>query len=149
MRRTFSFFTRPVSLVLAFVVAAFGLFEILPILAQQGAAAAGQSQGPPDFAAFLRRFQPGPADFDDHTGWVQIFDGKTLDGWNGNPEIWHVADGAIIGESSPEKPSGTTNIFYTKAQPGNFMLKMEIKLEGAGANGGVQYRSQNMPSQAT
>jgi hypothetical protein len=26
-------------------------------------------------------------------------------------------------ESSPEKPSGTTNIFYTKAQPGNFMLK--------------------------
>ena len=57
---------------------------------------------------------------------MQIFDGKTLDGWNGNPEIWHVAAGAIIGESSPEKPSGTTNIFYTKEQPGNFMLKLEV-----------------------
>ena len=145
MRRTFSLFTRPVSLVLAFVVAVFALFEILPILAQQGAAGAGQSQGPPDMAAFLRRYQPGPVNFEDHTGWVQIFDGKTLDGWNGNPEIWHVADGSIIGESSPEKPSGTTNIFYTKEQPGNFMLKLEVKLEGAGANGGVQYRSQNVP----
>jgi hypothetical protein len=131
--------TRPLLFfVSACLIAVFGFFELTPISAQQGNA-------PPDFAAFLRRYQPGPADFDDHTGWVQIFDGKTLDGWNGNPEIWHVADGAIIGESSPEKPSGTTNIFYTKAQPGNFMLKMEIKLEGAGANGGVQYRSQNVP----
>jgi hypothetical protein len=142
LRRTFALFPRPVSLVSAFVVATFGLFLILPIRAQQGAAGAGQSQGPPDMAAFLRRFQPGPVDFEDHTGWVQIFDGKTLDGWNGNPEIWHVA---VIGESSPEKPSGTTNIFYTKEQPGNFMLKLEVKLEGDGANGGVQYRSQNVP----
>jgi hypothetical protein len=120
------------------LIAVFGFFQLAPISAQQATA-------PPDFSAFLRKFQPGPADFDDHTGWVQIFDGKTLDGWNGSPEIWHVADGAIIGESSPDKPSGTTNIFYTKAQPGNFMLKMEIKLEGAGANGGIQYRSQNVP----
>ncbi len=132
-------FTRPFLLsVSACLIAVFGFFQLAPIAAQQAAA-------PPDFAAFLAKFQPGPVDFDDHTGWVQIFDGKTLDGWNGNPEIWHVADGAIIGVSSPEKPSGTTNIFYTKAQPGNFMLKMEIKLEGAGANGGVQYRSQNVP----
>jgi hypothetical protein len=132
-------FTRPLFCsVSACLIAVFGFFQLAPISAQQATA-------PPDFSAFLRKFQPGPADFDDHTGWVQIFDGKTLDGWKGNPEIWHVADGAIIGESSPDKPSGTTNIFYTKAQPGNFMLKMEIKLEGAGANGGVQYRSQNVP----
>jgi hypothetical protein len=95
LRRTFSAFTRPVSLVSAAVAAAFGLFSILPLFAQQRAAGGGQSQGPPDMAAFLRRYQPGPVDFEDHKGWVQIFDGKTLDGWNGNPEIWHVADGAI------------------------------------------------------
>ena len=85
MRRTFSLCTRPVSLGLILVVAAFGLFETLPILAQQGTGAAGQSQGPPDMAAFLRRYQPGPADFEDHTGWVQLFDGKSLDGWKVNP----------------------------------------------------------------
>jgi hypothetical protein len=139
LSRLSSRFTRPLLFsVSACLIVFSGIFQPAPISAQQATA-------PPDFAAFLAKFQPAPADFDDHTGWVQIFDGKTLDGWNGNPDIWHVADGAIIGESSPEKPSGTTNIFYTKAQPGNFMLKMEIKLEGAGANGGVQYRSQNVP----
>jgi hypothetical protein len=140
LRRTSSLFLRPVSLASASIAAALGVFSLLPVSAQQGA------QGPPpDFSAFLRQYQPGPVDFEDHKGWTQIFDGKTLDGWKGSPEIWHVADGAIIGESSPEKPSGTTNIFYTKEQPGNFMLKLEVKLEGQGANGGVQYRSQNVP----
>jgi hypothetical protein len=28
---------------------------------------------------------------------------------------------------------------------GNFMLKVEMKLEGSGANGGIQYRSLNVP----
>ena len=130
--------------VLAFLLGIPSLFQPPPISAQQ-ASGSGQQSAPPDFAAFLSKFQPGPVDFDDHKGWVQLFDGKTLDGWDGNPEIWHVEDGAIIGESSPEKPSGTTNIIYTKVQPANFMLKLEIKLEGAGANGGVQYRSQKVP----
>jgi len=86
-----------------------------------------------------------PINFNDHTGWTQLFDGTSLKGWEGDSNVWHVADGAIVGESSPEKPSGTTNIFYTAAQPANFMLKLEIKLEGQGANGGIQYRSKNVP----
>ena len=52
-------------------------------------------------AAGCRRFvQPEPIDFNDHDGWTQIFDGKTLNGWDGPPEVWHVEDGAIVGESS-------------------------------------------------
>jgi hypothetical protein len=85
--------------------------------------------------------QPEPINFDDHDGWVQIFDGKTLNGWDGRSDIWHVEDGAIVGESSPEHPSGTTNIIWGGGEPGNFELKLEMKLEGSGANGGVQYRS--------
>jgi hypothetical protein len=85
--------------------------------------------------------QPEPISFDDHDGWVQIFDGKTLSGWDGRSDIWHVEDGALVGESSPEHPSGTTNIIWTGGEPGNFELKLEMKLEGSGANGGVQYRS--------
>ena len=85
--------------------------------------------------------QPEPINFDDHEGWTQIFDGKTLKDWDGDTEVWHVEDGAIVGESSPAHPSGTTNIIWRGGEPANFELKLEMKLEGQGANGGVQYRS--------
>src|ERR1700722_12666946 len=89
--------------------------------------------------------QPDPIDFNDHDGWTQIFDGKTLNGWDGPPDVWHVEDGSIVGVSSPEHPSGTTNIIWRGGEVGNFMLKVEMKLEGSGANGGIQYRSLNVP----
>jgi hypothetical protein len=85
--------------------------------------------------------QPEPINFDDHEGWTQIFDGKTLANWDGDTDVWHVEDGAIVGVSSPEHPSGTTNIIWRGGEPANFELKLEMKLEGSGANGGVQYRS--------
>jgi hypothetical protein len=89
--------------------------------------------------------QPEPIDFDDHDGWTQIFDGKTMNGWDGTPEVWHVEDGSIVGQSSDAHPSGTTNIIWRGGEAGNFRLKCEMKLEGAGANGGIQYRSLNVP----
>jgi hypothetical protein len=89
--------------------------------------------------------QPEPIDFDDHAGWTQIFDGKTLTGWDGDTAVWHVEDGAIVGESSNANPSGTTNIIWRGGEPANFELKLEMKLEGEGANGGVQYRSISVP----
>src|SRR6202034_920169 len=89
--------------------------------------------------------QPEPIDFDDYDGFTQIFDGKTLNGWDGSSEIWHVANGALVAESSPEHPSGTTNIIWRGGQPANFELKLKVKLEGTGAKGGIQYRSQNVP----
>ena len=89
--------------------------------------------------------QPDPIDFNDHAGWTQIFDGKTLKGWDGTPDVWHVEDGNLVGESSPEHPSGTTNIIWRGGEPANFALKAEMKLEGNGANGGIQYRSQMLP----
>ena len=92
-------------------------------------------------SAQSRFTQPDPIAFEDHTGWRQIFDGSTLHGWDGNPQVWRVENGAIVGESSPEHPSGTTNILWTGGEPGDFELKLEIKLEGAQANSGVQYRS--------
>lgn len=116
-------------------LAAFSLALIYPFT---GLRAAAQQ-------AFHGFSQPEPIDFDNHEGWTQIFDGKTLKGWDGSPEVWHVEDGVLVGESSPEHPSGTTNIIWRGGQPGNFELKAEMKLEGAGANGGIQYRSLNVP----
>jgi hypothetical protein len=78
--------------------------------------------------------QPDPIDFNDHQGWTQIFDGKTLQGWDGSPEVWHVEDGNLVGESSPEHPSGTTNIIWRGGEPANFELKVEMKLDFDYAN---------------
>ncbi|MEY3032897.1 MAG: hypothetical protein RLZZ622_1372, partial [Planctomycetota bacterium] len=39
-----------------------------------------------------------------HAGFVSIFDGKSLDGWEGKPEFWRVEDGAIVGETTAENP---------------------------------------------
>jgi Domain of Unknown Function (DUF1080) len=102
-------------------------------------------KAPPPRAPGSAFTQPEPINFEDHEGWTQIFDGKSLKGWDGPSDVWHVEDGAIVGESSPEHPSGTTNIIWRGGEPANFRLKVEMKLEGSGANGGIQYRSLNVP----
>ena len=84
--------------------------------------------------------EPSPYDFNDHEGYVSIFDGRTLDGWEGNPKFWRVEDGAIVGESTPERPSGNSYIAYRRMEAKDFTLKFEIKVEGSGGSG-LQYRS--------
>lgn len=77
---------------------------------------------------------------DDRTGFTQIFDGKTLKGWDGNPEAWRVENEAIVGESTAEKPlKANTFIIYRGSQPGDFELKLEYRINST--NSGVQYRS--------
>src|SRR5262245_8225963 len=48
--------------------------------------------------------EPDPPDFNDHDGYVPLFDGVSLKGWDGNPKIWRVENGAIVGESTVERP---------------------------------------------
>jgi hypothetical protein len=96
---------------------------------------------PPGRGGGGRFIQPDPIEFDDHVGWQSLFDGATLKGWDGSPDVWRVENGAIVGESNPEKPSGTTYIIWQGGEPKNFELKAEIKLEGNNANSGIQYRS--------
>src|SRR5689334_931311 len=87
---------------------------------------------------------PEPIDFNNNEGWKSLFDGKTLKGWEGRTDVWSVEDGAIVGTSTAEKPSGTTNLIYRGGQFSDFILKMEVKVE-SNANGGIQFRSQNVP----
>lgn len=119
------------------VASTFCLSLAYPILAHAQQANPATHRPPPTF----HFVQPEPINFDDHEGWTQIFDGTTLKDWDGDTDVWHVEDGAIVGESSPAHPSGTTNIIWRGGEPANFELKLEMKLEGQGANGGVQYRS--------
>jgi hypothetical protein len=84
--------------------------------------------------------EPDPLDFADHTGFVSLFDGKTLDGWDGMPGVWSVEDGAIIGVSTKDHNAGNTFLVYHGAEAKDFDLKLEIKVEWGGGSG-VQYRS--------
>jgi hypothetical protein len=84
--------------------------------------------------------EPDPIDFADHTGYTSLFDGKTLAGWDGQPGVWSVEDGAIVGQSTAEKVAGNTFLVYHGVEAKDFDLKLEIKVEWGGGSG-VQYRS--------
>jgi hypothetical protein len=84
--------------------------------------------------------EPAPLDFNDHTGYVSLFDGATLKGWDGNPKFWRVEGGAIVGESTPTNPSGNSYLVYRDLEAKDFTLTFEIKIEGDGGSG-IQYRS--------
>jgi Domain of Unknown Function (DUF1080) len=84
--------------------------------------------------------EPSPIDFNDHDGYVSLFDGVSLKGWDGNPKFWRVENGAIVGESTPANPSGNSYIVYRDLEAKDFTLKFEIKIEGDGGSG-IQYRS--------
>ena len=85
-------------------------------------------------------FEPEPLDFNDHAGYEQIFDGASLKNWDGDPAVWHVEGGAIVGESTKEKPVGNSYIAFRGSEARDFDLKLEIKVENGGGSG-IQYRS--------
>jgi Domain of Unknown Function (DUF1080) len=92
-------------------------------------------------AAHASRFrEPDPLDFDEHRGFVQIFDGETLHNWDGDPTLWRVEDGAIVGETQKGYPHNNSYISYHGITAKNFDLKLEIKVEQGGGSG-IQYRS--------
>ncbi|WLD10243.1 DUF1080 domain-containing protein [Planctellipticum variicoloris] len=77
---------------------------------------------------------------------VSIFDGKTLNGWDGNPEFWRVEDGTITGQTTAEKPTkGNTFIIWRGGEVGDFELTLDYKL--VGGNSGIQYRSFEVPNE--
>ena len=117
-----------------------------------GAKAAQQPPPRPGTGGFT---EPTPIDFNDHEGYVPLFDGVSLKGWDGNPKFWRVEDGAIVGESTPTNPSGNSYIVYRNLAARDFTLKFEIKVEGDGGSG-IQYRSKtglpwlaNIPANVT
>ncbi len=85
-----------------------------------------------------------PPDFADNTGFIQIFNGRTLNNWDGDPTMWSVRDESIYAESSDDRPAGRTFIIWRGGEPANFELKFEAKWVGPG-NGGIQIRSHVVP----
>jgi mono/diheme cytochrome c family protein/glucose/arabinose dehydrogenase len=71
-----------------------------------------------------------------------LFDGKTLTGWDGDPKVWRVDNGEIVGGSLQGNPRN--EFLTTKRTFYNFRLTLEYKLTGTEGfvNAGVQFRSQ-------
>ncbi|HEX5154035.1 MAG TPA: DUF1080 domain-containing protein [Parafilimonas sp.] len=79
----------------------------------------------------------------DSSGFVSIFDGSTLNGWEGDTAVWHVEDGAIVGQVTPESTPLKANTFliWKDGQPGDFELTAAYQISAEG-NSGIQYRSE-------
>jgi hypothetical protein len=76
---------------------------------------------------------------------VRLFDGRTLDGWEGNMQSFRVEDGAIVGGSLKERIPRNEFLTY-KQEFADFELRLKFKLVGKGANAGVQIRSRRIPN---
>lgn len=82
---------------------------------------------------------------DDAEGFVPIFDGKTLSGWEGDTGFWRVENGEIVGETTPEKVMKQNSfLIWRGGTVRDFELKLEFRLNGT--NSAIQYRSQELPS---
>lgn len=79
-------------------------------------------------------------------GFQPIFDGQTLNGWEGDPSVWRVEDGAITGETTKERPAKhNTFLIWRKGAVDNFELRFEYRFASAWGNSGLQYRSWEAP----
>ena len=85
-------------------------------------------------------------------GFRSLFDGKSLDGWEGRPGYWAVEDGAIVGRTTKEKPTKGNQFLFAKSAGKNlivddFELRLSYKItadnDAGFANSGIQYRSRD------
>ncbi len=76
-------------------------------------------------------------------GFVPIFNGTSLEGWEGKPEFWSVKDGAIVGQTTAENPTkGNTFLIWRQGNVDDFELKLMYRITGG--NSGIQYRSKDL-----
>jgi hypothetical protein len=69
-----------------------------------------------------------------------IFNGRDLSGWEGDPKVWSVEEGAIVGRTTADAPiKNNTFLIWKDGELGDFRLRLEYRIDGG--NSGVQYRS--------
>lgn len=71
-----------------------------------------------------------------------FFNGKDLTGWDGNPELWRVEEGEIVGTS---QGLARNEFLINHLQLSDFRLTLEVKLTPNEGNSGIQFRSEAMP----
>jgi hypothetical protein len=85
----------------------------------------------------------------DEPGFVPIFDGQSLKGWDGDPTYWRVENGALVGEITPATVvKSNTFIIWRGGKPKDFDLKLDYRITPVG-NSGINYRSVSVPDPVT
>ena len=67
-----------------------------------------------------------------------LFDGRTLAGWAGDPALWSVEDGALVGRSGG---LGENAFLRSDALLRDFRLTISVLLADDAGNSGIQFRS--------
>ena len=97
-----------------------GLSSRLPVQGQQG---------------------PQPIATNDESGFELIFDGKSLQGWEGDTNYWRVENGCLVGEVTPANLLKVNSfIVWHGGETRDFELKVEYRVSAKG-NSGINYRS--------
>jgi hypothetical protein len=85
----------------------------------------------------------------DEPGFTPIFDGKSLDGWEGDPKYWRVENGVMTGEITPEiLIKSNTFLIWRGGSPADFEIKVDYRIT-SGGNSGINYRSVVVPDAVT
>ena len=83
-----------------------------------------------------------PMTFAEEAGFVPLFNGTDLDGWDGDPRLWKVEDGEIVGSTDGVTIEHNT-FLSTKKEYSDFVLRAKVKLRNH--NSGIQFRSEQLP----
>ena len=87
---------------------------------------------------------PAPSASEKENGFVPIFNGQDLMGWDGRILKWCVQDGAIMAQSVPERPCKKHHYrIWTGGRPGDFVLRLHANVT---VNSGVMIRLEMSPS---
>lgn len=75
-----------------------------------------------------------------------LFDGRSLEGWEGDATVWRVEDGQIVA-GSLERRQEKNDFLATTRRYGDFELRLKIRLAGREGfvNSGIQFRSERVP----
>jgi Domain of Unknown Function (DUF1080) len=91
--------------------------------------------------AFAQESKQAPAESSDMKN---IFNGKDLSGWDGDPRLWSVRDGVMHGETSEANPAmGNTFIIWQDGILKDFELRLSFRCNATN-NSGIQYRSKHI-----
>lgn len=71
-------------------------------------------------------------------GFNPLFNGKDLTGWEGDPFLWKVEDGVLVGKT---RRLPYNDFLATQKEYSDFILRFEVLLVDNAGNSGVQFRS--------
>jgi hypothetical protein len=104
------------------------LLPLLLVLAS-GLALAQDKKDPPKKEAPIVKPREGKNET------IKLFDGKTLDGWEGYTDLWSVKDGVVVGKNT--EPVAVSTYLLTKHNYTDFRLTFAAKLAVSEMHSGV------------